>query len=80
MDMFISITKLSYMGDIRMKFKAENPNKILNIVEPNFDHFLDYYKEHIDRFEEDEILKYKGSSVFTFNNKDNRAVSKLVEW
>lgn len=67
MDLFLSITQLSYKGDIRMKFKAENPNKVRNIVEPNFDHFLDYYENWINQFEEDKVIVYKGNSIFEIN-------------
>lgn len=77
MDIFLSITGLSYKGDIRMKFKAENPNKVLNIVEPNFEHFLDYYQPHIDKFEQDGVIKYKGDSVFTFSHD---SIQYLTDW
>ena len=79
MDMFLNITKLSYMGDIRMRFKAENPNKIRNIVEPNFDHFLEYYQDWIDEFERDGSLIYKGNSVFTLNYKKHNGAEQLIE-
>lgn len=67
MDLFLSITQLSYKGDVRMKFKAENPNKVRNIVEPNFEHFLDYYEPWINKFEEDKIIKYQKDSIFNSN-------------
>ncbi|CAI2373671.1 unnamed protein product [Moneuplotes crassus] len=80
MDMFLGVTKLSYMGDIRMKFKAENPNKILNIVEPNFEHFLTYYEKHIRDFEKLELLRYQGESVFTTNAKSPHCIAQLLEY
>ena len=38
-----AITRLSYNGDIRTYF-AENPHKVQNIVEGNFDNFCQLYK------------------------------------
>ena len=35
-DIFVTLCSLSYLGDTRMKF-AENPRKVLNIVEGSFD-------------------------------------------
>ena len=80
MDIFLNITRLSYMGDVRMNMKAENPNKIWNIVEPNFNEFLEYYQKYIDMFEEENILKYKGQSIFTLNSKSRDTLAKLVDW
>lgn len=42
MDLYANICGLSYMGDTRMKL-AENPRKVLNIVEGSFDKFKDMY-------------------------------------
>lgn len=78
MDLFLSITSLSYKGDIRMKFKAENPNKVKNIVEPNFEHFLDYYEPHINQFEKDGVIQYQDDSVFMIN-PENSAVQYLTD-
>lgn len=64
MDAFLSVAQLSYIGDIRMNFKAENPNKVKNIVEPNFEHFMDYYEDVINRFEEEKIIEYNDNSIF----------------
>ncbi|CCC68226.1 hypothetical protein NCAS_0B01420 [Naumovozyma castellii] len=38
------ITGLSYLGDIRYTLGGENPNKVHNIVEKNFERFQLYYK------------------------------------
>jgi hypothetical protein len=35
LDLFIKVAELSYMGDIRMKSKAEHPDKVRNIVKPH---------------------------------------------
>lgn len=42
-DLFVTLCGLSYLGDTRMKF-AENPRKVLNIVEGSFDKFDNLYK------------------------------------
>lgn len=41
-DVYTQICGLSYLGDTRMKF-AENPRKVLNIVEGSFDNFKEIY-------------------------------------
>lgn len=38
-----NISSLSYRGDVRYTFGAENPKKIDNIVEKNFEYFQQYY-------------------------------------
>ncbi|ONH64754.1 Phosphatidate cytidylyltransferase, mitochondrial [Cyberlindnera fabianii] len=38
-----NITELSYKGDVRYTLGAENPKKIENIVEKNFEYFQKYY-------------------------------------
>lgn len=45
-ELFIVITSLSYMGDLRM-IVGENKNKIVNIVKPQVDRFTELYKPHI---------------------------------
>ena len=42
-DLLVTLCGLSYLGDTRMKF-AENPRKVLNIVEGSFDKFDKIYK------------------------------------
>lgn len=54
-DVYTQICGLSYLGDTRMKF-AENPRKVLNIVEGSYDSFLEIYG--------------KGNSYFTVNKKN----------
>lgn len=43
-DLYESITRLSYNGDIRMKLRAENPNKVRNIVLGQRDQFRSVYE------------------------------------
>lgn len=48
-DVYTQICGLSYLGDTRMKF-AENPRKVLNIVEGSYDIFKDIYGTGNDYF------------------------------
>lgn len=48
-DVYTQICGLSYLGDTRMKF-AENPRKVLNIVEGSYNSFLEIYGDGNDYF------------------------------
>lgn len=65
-DVYTQICGLSYLGDTRMKF-AENPRKVLNIVEGSYDKFKDIYGT--------------GNSYFKTNKKDEITVdyNKLMK-
>lgn len=41
--LYQKIASLSYLGDVRMKVSAENPNKVANIVTPNLLAFREWY-------------------------------------
>lgn len=41
--LFAAVASLSYRGDFRMTFGAENPRKVTNIVEGNLPHFHALY-------------------------------------
>lgn len=45
-ELFICITSLSYMGDLRMVV-GENKNKCVNIVKPQVERFIELYKPYI---------------------------------
>eukprot|EP00940_MAST-03C_sp_MAST-3C-sp2_P002153 g2153.t1 len=49
MDLFLAIAGLSYRGDPRFDFGAENRDKVRNIVEANVDGFVSLYKSHVAR-------------------------------
>jgi hypothetical protein len=49
LDLGITICQLSYKGDIRMKLKMENPNKVKNIVIGSFEGLNQLYGENSDR-------------------------------
>ncbi|KAL9644357.1 hypothetical protein ABK040_005815 [Willaertia magna] len=61
-DLFVLITSLSYKGDVRMKIKgAENKDKVTNIVETNYKHFITLYQPIIKQYNitinENEIIE-----------------------
>ena len=43
MDIATTICELSYKGDIRMKFKMENPHKVRNIVNGSLEGLTNLY-------------------------------------
>ena len=54
-DLLVTLCGLSYLGDTRMKF-AENPRKVLNIVEGSYDAFDKMYKLDKKYFKETEDI------------------------
>ncbi len=62
-DLLVTLCGLSYLGDTRMKF-AENPRKVLNIVEGSFDIFDKMYKLDKKYFKETkDIITLEKSSI-----------------
>lgn len=55
-DLYTQLCGLSYLGDTRMKF-AENPRKVLNIVEGSYDKFKVMYGTSNNYFESDKNEK-----------------------
>lgn len=51
-DLYEKLCSLSYMGDNRKTFKAEDPNKIKKLVEGSKDYFDKEYKNKTDLFKE----------------------------
>jgi len=49
-DLFNTITSISYQGDVRMKVGAENKNKIGNIVGANLEKFKELYEPFYSKF------------------------------
>ena len=57
-NLLVKLCQLSYAGDTRMAF-AENPRKVLNIVEGSYDKFIDMYLPILKEYsevKEDEIV------------------------
>ncbi len=70
-DLYEQICSLSYMGDSRKKFKAEDPNKIKKLASGSKDHFDKEFKEKTDLFKTDknENISINYSKVFSMINK-----------
>jgi hypothetical protein len=47
--LFETLCNFSYKGDIRMRWKMENPNKVMNIVEGSYDGLLDLYTPRLEK-------------------------------
>lgn len=94
-DLLVTICSLSYLGDTRMKF-AENPRKVLNIVEGSYDELTkiynfnnDYLKEKdnikIDRSKLKEKLKQLPANLLRYiddslNSEDDIIRQKILEY
>lgn len=70
-DIYVQICGLSYLGDTRMKF-AENPRKVLNIVEGSLDKFKEIYKTENEYFKID-----KNNEIVINYNKLYSDINKL---
>ena len=51
------LCQLSYTGDIRMKYKMENPNKVKNIVEGQEDQLVEIYEPFLRELESEGIIR-----------------------
>ena len=91
-DVYTGICELSYLGDTRMKF-AENPRKVLNIVEGSYDSLNEIYGKECPYFkilkdEKIEIAREKiikdisllpsGLLEYLENEKDLQVVRKKI--
>lgn len=65
-DLYQKICSLSYMGDNRNSFKAEDPNKIKKLASGSKDHFNKEYKDKTDLFvvNEDNTIDIDYKKVF----------------
>ena len=69
-DLYVMLCGLSYFGDTRMKF-AENPRKVLNIVEGSFEEYSNIYKLNKD------YLKVDGDEVTIDQDKIKSRITEL---
>lgn len=53
-ELFTTLVGFSMKGDIRMKYKMENPNKINNLVEGSFKELTDLYLPLLLEMQEEE--------------------------
>ena len=56
MDIFETLCNFSYKGDIRMRWKFENANKVKNIVEGSYDGLLEEYLPLLKQYEEEGLI------------------------
>ena len=90
-DIYVQICGLSYLGDTRMKF-AENPRKVLNIVEGSLDAFKEIYKTENEYFEinknDEVVIEYDKllndidklpSSLLEYLGNDNKNKEEVCE-
>ena len=70
-DLYEKICSLSYMGDSRKKFKAEDPNKIKKLASGSREHFDKEYRDKTDLFEVEkgEYIKIDYKKVFNMIGK-----------
>ncbi|CDW81185.1 UNKNOWN [Stylonychia lemnae] len=64
MDLYTDLCSLSYRGDIRMRFKMENPNKVKNVVLGSFDLLNEVYQPRLKNLVNDGILEQVDSEMF----------------
>ena len=66
-DLYEQICSLSYMGDNRKNFKAEDPNKIKKLASGSKDHFNKEYKDKTNLFttDKDENIKIDYKKVYS---------------
>lgn len=56
MDLYTDLCGFSYKGDIRMKLKLENPNKVKNVVIGSFDSLNELYLPRLKQLEKEGIV------------------------
>lgn len=75
--LYKTIASLSYQGDLRTKIGGENPNKVTNIIEAQFDQFKQLYQPLIEIFADDQGLSATNGSLAI--NQDVGYLSKLIQ-
>jgi hypothetical protein len=68
-ELLLTICGLSYKGDIRMRFKMENKNKIANIVEGNKDLLSELYLPILIDMEAEDRVKSLKNGNFLFDRE-----------
>ena len=78
LDLYESLCSLSYMGDSRKKFKAEDPNKVKKLASGSYEYFNKEYRDKTDLFKE----KLDGTIEIDYKKLSNEVdllPSKLTE-
>ena len=66
-ELFLKITELSYIGDPRLKVRGENPNKVKNIVNNQYEIFKILYIPILENNLNDLIQINKNDEIIKFN-------------
>ncbi|GMM44353.1 putative phosphatidate cytidylyltransferase [Pichia kluyveri] len=66
-ELFLKITELSYIGDPRLKVRGENPNKVKNIVNNQYEIFKILYIPILENNFNDLIQINKNDEIIKFN-------------
>jgi len=81
--LFESITKLSYLGDLRSIFHFENPNKITNIVDGSYNFFEEIYGMYDTEYiREDNVIykndEYKNEKIISIISRLPKALESYL--
>lgn len=84
-DVFSTLCNFSYNGDIRVRWKMENPDKVLNIVKGQYEGLVGIYTDHLRQLESEGILSIKSNNegqpealLFRRNNESVQALFDTV--
>jgi len=72
LDLYTTLCNFSYKGDIRMRWKMENPNKVKNIVLGSLAGLHEIYIPRLQKSEEEGFLK-----IIEWNEDDT---PKLIQF
>ncbi len=64
MDLYTDLCAFSFKGDIRMRFKLENPNKVRNVVLGSFDSLNEIYLPRLKLMEKDGLVEQISNEEF----------------
>lgn len=71
MDLYNELCYFSYRGDIRMKFKAENPRKVKNIVVGSYEGLNRLYMPRLLKLEREGIVQKIGEDEYKMKPSNN---------
>ena len=76
-ELFLNIASLSYLGDIRFTLKGENKDKIVNIVEGQYNNLQELYNPILNAAPFKDILTMQDGILFPKFTTENR--HQLIE-
>lgn len=82
-ELYLTIAGLSYMGDPRLKVKGENPDKVKNIVENQFELFKDLYKPLLQNYFPEIVQRIDGEEctdqLYKVNLSEEQMANIIIE-